>query len=170
MGVYIWETETADSVITMLRTWNHQVHLWLKFYVQNRIVASGQRATTAQTMLVFGVSALWHGLYPGYYIMFFLAALLMEVSKDVFRARVLFNRFIPSFARSFIAHILTILTMNYCGIIINALTLNRIALFFRLTYGIPFAGVVLLLIYCRATNIAGRAKKYEAKLSATKKE
>jgi len=121
-------------------------------------------------MLVFGVSALWHGLYPGYYIMFFLAAILMEVSKDVFRARVLFNRYIPSFARSFIAHTLTMMAMNYCGIIINALTLQRITLFFRLTYGIPFASVILLLIYCRATNIAGRAKKYETKLSATKNE
>lgn len=33
MGVYVWNCETETSVIGMLRWWNHQVHLWLKFYI-----------------------------------------------------------------------------------------------------------------------------------------
>ena len=33
VGVYIWEVETSSSAIEMLRYWNHQVHLWLKFYI-----------------------------------------------------------------------------------------------------------------------------------------
>ncbi len=90
MGVYIWEVETADSVMTMLRAWNHQVHLWLKFYIQFRIVEKGKSPTTLQTIIVFVVSAFWHGFYPSYYVMFTVAAILSEVSKDIFRARVLF--------------------------------------------------------------------------------
>jgi len=33
VAVYIMGVETADSCMTMLQCWNHQVHLWLKFYV-----------------------------------------------------------------------------------------------------------------------------------------
>jgi len=33
VGVYLMGVETADSCMTMLQAWNHQVHLWLKFYV-----------------------------------------------------------------------------------------------------------------------------------------
>ena len=33
VGVYLMGVETADSCMSMLQCWNHQVHLWLKFYV-----------------------------------------------------------------------------------------------------------------------------------------
>jgi lysophospholipid acyltransferase len=37
VGCYVLEIETANSVTPMLRAWNHQVHLWLKFYILARI-------------------------------------------------------------------------------------------------------------------------------------
>lgn len=83
--------ETSTSCMTMLQCWNHQVHLWLKFYVQCRLVAKGQRAGTKETIIVFLVSAFWHGFYPFYYIMFFLAAILSEVTKDIFKSWILFQ-------------------------------------------------------------------------------
>jgi lysophospholipid acyltransferase len=95
IGVYWKEIEFGTSVIELLRAWNHQVHLWLKFYVQCRLVDPGQRATFAQSMITFIVSAFWHGFYPSYYIMFFFAAILSEVNKDIFKAQVIFQQYIP---------------------------------------------------------------------------
>lgn len=69
-----------------------------------------------ENMATFIVSAFWHGFYPFYYVMFFLAAILSEVAKDIFKARILF-RFIPSSLRPFIANFLSFLCMNYFGIL-----------------------------------------------------
>ena len=43
ISVYIWELETSSSPIEMLRFWNHQVHLWLKFYIMARLTPVGKR-------------------------------------------------------------------------------------------------------------------------------
>jgi len=53
-------------------------------------------------MLTFIVSAFWHGFYPFYYVMFFFAAVLAELSKDVYRSKILFE-FIPPFMRNMVA-------------------------------------------------------------------
>jgi len=74
----------------MMAYWNHTVHLWLKHYVQNRLVAPGAKPTIIATLLTFGVSAFWHGFYPFYYFMFFMCGCFVEVAKDVYRSRALF--------------------------------------------------------------------------------
>jgi lysophospholipid acyltransferase len=116
VSVYIWELETANSPIEMLRFWNHQVHLWLKFYVMGRLCAPGKRPGAFENMMTFIVSAFWHGFYPFYYVLFFFAALLVEVSKDIFKARYLF-RFIPSVLRPVVANLVSMVIMNYLGIL-----------------------------------------------------
>lgn len=45
--VYIWEIETGKSPVELLRFWNTQVHLWLKYYVGGRLVEKGERASAA---------------------------------------------------------------------------------------------------------------------------
>ena len=55
----------------MLRYWNYQVHLWLKFYVMQRLVKPGQRPGAFASILTFMISAFWHGFYPWYYLLFF---------------------------------------------------------------------------------------------------
>ena len=86
IGVYIWELETSTSPIEMLRFWNHQVHLWLKFYIMARISKPGKRPGMFESMSTFIVSAFWHGFYPFYYVMFFFAAILVECAKDMYKA------------------------------------------------------------------------------------
>jgi len=46
-------------------------------------------------MSTFIVSAFWHGFYPFYYVMFFFAAIMNEVAKDLYKSRVLFSKFVP---------------------------------------------------------------------------
>jgi len=52
------------------------------------------------------MSAFWHGFYPGYYMMFFGFALIGEVTKDFYKAWILFEP-IPARVRSVIAWIAT---------------------------------------------------------------
>jgi len=43
VGAYILDIELGSSPVEMFRAWNHQIHLWLKYYIYFRIVAPGSR-------------------------------------------------------------------------------------------------------------------------------
>ena len=45
------------------------------------------RPTFGQNMIVFMVSAFWHGFYPFYYVTFVLAMISTEIAKDLFKAK-----------------------------------------------------------------------------------
>lgn len=55
--------ETATSYKTFIDNWNIRTGLWLKMVCYDR-------ATRYRLPLTFVLSALWHGLYPGYYFTF----------------------------------------------------------------------------------------------------
>lgn len=52
----------------------------------------------------FLVSGFWHGVYPFFYVMFFIAAILQECAKDAYKARHLWYTFIPKPLRHIIAN------------------------------------------------------------------
>lgn len=55
--------ETATSYKTFIDNWNIRTGIWLKMVCYDR-------ATRYRLPLTFALSALWHGLYPGYYFTF----------------------------------------------------------------------------------------------------
>lgn len=152
VGVYIWEVESASSPMEMFKYWNHQVHLWLKFYIMARLVTPGKRPGMFENMATFIVSAFWHGFYPFYYVMFFFAAVLSEVAKDIFKARSLFT-FIPVAARPWVANFLSMLCMNYFGILQVALTFERGGSFMSATYAFIPVGLIILLTASRTLGL-----------------
>lgn len=114
-GILIKEVEFSQSPLDLVRGWNHQVHLWLKRYVHERLVGPGQRPTPMDTIIVFLVSALWHGFYPFYFIMMFYCGLLTEVARDVYKSRDLF-KWIPYPINYILPWSLSMLVANYVGI------------------------------------------------------
>lgn len=62
----IYKTETATSMKTYLATWNALTASWLKNYVYCHLKTSRAKATIA----TFVISAIWHGIHPGYYLTF----------------------------------------------------------------------------------------------------
>ena len=167
VGVYIWNVETGSSPNEMVKDWNHQVHLWLKFYVQNRLVPHGKRAGAKENLLTFLVSAFWHGFYPFYYVMFFGAALLTEVSKDIFKMRQIFA-FLPIPARMVLANVFSMLGMNYLGILFNALTFENGLKFMSETYYLFYVFCFSFLIISRSFNLVGILTKNQRKLNEKK--
>lgn len=114
-GILIWDVEFSASPLNLVRGWNHQVHLWLKRYVHERLVGPGQKPTLKETTIVFLVSALWHGFYPFYFIMMFYCGLLTEIAKDIYKSRVLF-KWIPYPINIILPWALSWQVCNYVGI------------------------------------------------------
>uniref|UniRef100_A0AAR2KY81 Membrane bound O-acyltransferase domain containing 1 n=1 Tax=Pygocentrus nattereri TaxID=42514 RepID=A0AAR2KY81_PYGNA len=62
-NIRIWEIETATSYKAFIDNWNIQTGVWLKNVCYDRV-------PYYRTPLTFVLSALWHGVYPGYYFTF----------------------------------------------------------------------------------------------------
>ena len=46
MGVYWFSAETSTNSNDFLRFWNYRVHVWLKYYVSERIAGAGKGLTS----------------------------------------------------------------------------------------------------------------------------
>ncbi|KAL2084865.1 hypothetical protein ACEWY4_020383 [Coilia grayii] len=85
-NIRIWEIETATSFKNFIDNWNIQTGIWLKFVCYDR-------ASRYRTALTFVLSALWHGVYPGYYFTF-LTAIPITVAARAMRKNVR-HHFLP---------------------------------------------------------------------------
>uniref|UniRef100_G3WVF9 Membrane bound O-acyltransferase domain containing 1 n=1 Tax=Sarcophilus harrisii TaxID=9305 RepID=G3WVF9_SARHA len=73
----IWKIETATSFKMYIENWNIQTAIWLKCVCY-------ERAPCFPTALTFILSALWHGVYPGYYFTF-LTGILVTLAARAMR-------------------------------------------------------------------------------------
>lgn len=79
--VDLWKFKFGTSAQRdMVPAWNIPSHLWLKRYVHMRLPTRVFSGLSAR-IVTFLVSAIWHGLYPGYYVFFFFSAVFVEIGK-----------------------------------------------------------------------------------------
>lgn len=169
-NISIYDLEIgSSSCISMMAYWNHTVHLWLKRHVQERAVQPGKKAGIRETLITFSISAMWHGLYPFYYIMFFFCALIVELSKEVFRSRALFAS-LPPTVRHILANQLTMLFLNYLGTSFSMLTFERGYIFGRATHFFGFIGIFLGVFLWKALGITKMAQAGQKKEKAVKQD
>lgn len=110
--------ETATNIATATRVWNKRTQGWLERYTYQR--------TNRSLYITYLISALWHGLYPGFFCVFLSMPLVTEVERLI-RAKIN-PLFIPTYdpknpksypqtplgyIYKFICWIVSILTMNY---------------------------------------------------------
>ncbi|KAF6104723.1 membrane bound O-acyltransferase domain containing 2 [Phyllostomus discolor] len=72
----IRQIEMSTSFKMFLDNWNIQTALWLK-----RVCY--ERATVSPTIQTFVLSAIWHGVYPGYYLTFLTGVLMTLAARTV---------------------------------------------------------------------------------------
>uniref|UniRef100_A0A667Z507 Membrane bound O-acyltransferase domain containing 1 n=1 Tax=Myripristis murdjan TaxID=586833 RepID=A0A667Z507_9TELE len=72
----IWGIETATSFKTFIDNWNIQTGVWLKTVCYDR-------APRYRVELTFILSALWHGVYPGYYFTFITAIPITMAARAI---------------------------------------------------------------------------------------
>jgi len=76
----------ATDISHLTNNWNVQIHHWLKYYVMMRLLDRKKPRGSFQAvpvMITFVVSAVWHGTYPGFFILFTACIFIQITSKNV---------------------------------------------------------------------------------------
>ncbi|KAI1311071.1 lysophospholipid acyltransferase [Mortierella claussenii] len=123
-NIDVWAYETGQSLKTLMDSWNKGTNQWLKHSVYLRVLSPGSRPGAVETFSTFAVSALWHGFYPGYYLMFFSAAVAFT------SARLLRKHLRPRFTSATTGE--TPLWYNMSGMVLSQLTMNYLSMPFLL--------------------------------------
>jgi lysophospholipid acyltransferase len=150
-NVDILGVELAKSAVQIPLFWNIQVSTWLRHYVYERIVKPGKKAGFFQLLATQTVSAVWHGLYPGYIIFFVQSALMIDGSKAIYR----WQQAIPpkmAMLRNvlvLINFLYTVVVLNYSSVGFMVLSLHETLVAFKSVYyiGTVIPIAVLLLSY-----------------------
>lgn len=112
---------------------------------------------TVKTMLT---SAIWHGYYPCYYLMFFYCGVYVVLSKEIFKSRALFE-FIPSLVQTIVLKIGHECILHFIGAHFIALTAEKAVNVSAGSYYYAWYLVPLTLVIMKVGNCANRAKKLE---------
>ncbi|CAG9461262.1 unnamed protein product [Pedinophyceae sp. YPF-701] len=77
--------EFAASPVKISHDWNVKTGQWMRIYVYERITLFGKRPGAANQIVALAVSALWHGVYPGYFLTFATFIPWVLAGKALFR-------------------------------------------------------------------------------------
>ncbi|EEB09580.1 membrane bound O-acyltransferase [Schizosaccharomyces japonicus yFS275] len=77
--------EFAPNIRAALEAWNMNTNKWLKNSVYLRVPMKNGRPTFKNTFFAFLTSAVWHGVYPGYYLTFLTAAFIQYIARYIRR-------------------------------------------------------------------------------------
>ena len=78
-NIDIFQFETAPNLKLLSAAWNKKTSNWLTRYIYMR--------TGGSLMSTYGMSAFWHGFYPGYYL-FFMSMPMLTACERIGRAKV----------------------------------------------------------------------------------
>ncbi len=76
----ILNVEFGQSIREVMSAWNKGTNHWLRYYGYDRLQEAGVPKHLA-THGAFFLSAFWHGLYPGYYMTFIIAAFATNCAR-----------------------------------------------------------------------------------------
>lgn len=122
--IKIWDVEGALSPIPAMKGWNHQTHIWLNRYCQDRMVKVGERPDLSVTIKTFLVSSFWHGYYPFYYFHLVFSGIYVVLAKEVFRSRAVFA-FIPPVVQTILLKCQHELLLCFIGAHFFSLTFDK---------------------------------------------
>ncbi|CAH8252076.1 unnamed protein product [Arabidopsis lyrata] len=148
-NVDILGVELAKSAVQIPLVWNIQVSTWLRHYVYERLVQNGKKAGFFQLLATQTVSAVWHGLYPGYMMFFVQSALMIAGSRVIYRWQQAIS---PKMAMLrnilvFINFLYTVLVLNYSAVGFMVLSLHETLTAYGSVYYIgTIIPVVLILL------------------------
>ncbi|XP_052176318.1 lysophospholipid acyltransferase 1-like [Diospyros lotus] len=150
-NVDILGVELAKTAAQLPLAWNIQVSTWLRYYVYERLIQKGKRPGFFQLLATQTVSAVWHGLYPGYIIFFVQSALMINGSRVIYRWQqaVPPNMALMKKILAFLNFAYTILVLNYSAVGFMVLSLQETLVAYGSVYfiGTLIPVVIILLGY-----------------------
>ncbi|XP_012478281.1 lysophospholipid acyltransferase 1 [Gossypium raimondii] len=139
--------ELAKSAVVLPLVWNIQVSTWLRHYVYERLITKGKKPGFFQLLATQTVSAVWHGLYPGYMLFFVQSALMIAGSRVLYRWEQATNMGLVKKALVFINFAYTLLILNYSAVGFLVLSLHEsLALYGSVYYVGTILPITLILL------------------------
>ncbi|XP_057977084.1 lysophospholipid acyltransferase 1 [Malania oleifera] len=161
-NVDILGVELATSAVKLPLVWNIQVSTWLRYYVYEQLIQKGKRPGFFQLLATQTVSAVWHGLYPGYIIFFVQSALMIAGSRVLYRWQLAIP---PNLA--LIKKILVFANFTYTIFVLNSSAVGFMVLSMHETLAayrsIYYAATILPIVLILLGNIIKPAKPVRSK-------
>ena len=115
------------------------------------------------------VSAIWHGLYPGYFISFVHWIIYIQIVQEIFRLKKVEGSIVNKFSKSnqflynLIENLSSTFAMTYFGVPFHLMTWARIWIYLQQTLFLPY--ILLYLAFFLVVNmkiLGGKPKKDKA--------
>ncbi|KAF3676984.1 Retrovirus-related Pol polyprotein from transposon TNT 1-94 [Capsicum annuum] len=133
--------------------------------VYERLIQKGRKPTFAQLLITQAVSAVWHGLYPGYIIFFVQSALMIAGSRDIYRWQQATSSGQFQKMLVFMNFVYTLLVLNYSAVGFMVLSLHETLTSYGSVYYIGTIVPILVILLGKVTQpakpVRSRAKKEE---------
>ncbi|XP_006898258.1 PREDICTED: lysophospholipid acyltransferase 2 [Elephantulus edwardii] len=160
------QIEMSTSFKMFLDNWNIQTALWLK-----RVCY--ERASISPTIQTFFLSALWHGVYPGYYLTF-LSGVLMTLAARAIRNNIR-HYFIKSpqlkFFYDVVTWMATQIAISYIVVPFVLLSIKPSFMFYSSWYFCLHIAAILVLLLLPVKKTLKRKNTHEnIQLSQSKKD
>lgn len=133
--------------------WNRSVHLWLKYQVYYRLINLPHKFFYKKygtaSFIVFIISALWHGFYPGYYIFFSQLYFFNQATRILDKKLNFFKRVEKSnFILRHFVNFVIVFNIGSLGYAFCVLDFGLSIKFYKTLYFIPNILLVIFYIYC----------------------
>ncbi|GAB2294055.1 Lysophosphatidylcholine acyltransferase 1 [Dionaea muscipula] len=158
-NVDILGVEFCKSSVELPLNWNIKVSTWLRHYVYDRLVQKGKKAGFFQLLSTQTISAVWHGLYPGYIIFFVQSALMIAGSRVIFRWQQKASDLVKMLL-TFTNFAYTLLVLNYSAVGFMVLSLHETLIAYD---GVYYIGTILPISLIVLGNIIKPAKSTGSK-------
>ncbi|KAL2238177.1 lysophospholipid acyltransferase 1 [Sesamum indicum] len=146
-NVDILGLELAKSAVQIPLVWNIQVSTWLRHYVYERLIQKGKKPGFFQLLATQTVSAVWHGLYPGYIIFFVQSATMIAGSRVLYRWQQASQTPLVKKLFDLLNFAYTLLVLNYSCVGFMVLSLHETVTAYRSVYYIgTIVPIVLILL------------------------
>ena len=114
------------------------------------------------------VSALWHGIYPGYFVSFLHWILFIQSANEFYRQKKLEGSMVNKFntkytgVYNFIELVVSTFAITFYGVPFHLMVWSKIWTFIKVTNFIPFVGLYIFYTLICEVGILGRRKKKTA--------
>ncbi|KAK6130105.1 hypothetical protein DH2020_036155 [Rehmannia glutinosa] len=157
-NVDILGVELATSSVQLPLVWNIQVSTWLRHYVYERLIQNGKKPGFFQLLATQTVSAVWHGLYPGYIIFFVQSATMIAGSRVLYRWQQASQTDIIKKLFVLLNFAYTLLVLNYSSVGFMVLSLHETLAAYGSVYYIGTILPVVLILLGKVIKPARPAK------------
>ena len=157
-SINFMESDVSLNIKTRIGGWNVAINRWLKtcFYGPSMEIFGFSKDKAS--LLTFGMSALWHGFYPSYYLSFVGFYLTLLISRSGYRLR---GR-LPGWLL-FGLNVLNNVTPGISGVIFGSYTVATMLTVIRHNYESLVMMLVMYVVLAILQKVLGRKRKREEK-------